>query len=380
MAENFNFVQELYEIVSDTFKQEIESIVQNQKVFTNAELLLKLCEIFRNKVEIKKQERLAWGKYRYMAYSFTKKDSVENSDTDLMVYGAQLIYTMRKFLNDGEEIVFHMASKDSNGKHLADAYIPQAEILRNLHQVGQKGIGLTKVIQKELTTKDQFRNKDMSFSTMWKMIEYLADPMYKKEESKEKMVQVGQDKKGDPYYAYQSIKKDFQVYISFKGKNHVKYYDLVGNRSDLISFNNGWLFEWFDAIYNSGDEESLIEVKESLKRGSLQPLFFNKDYIPGTKQGDYKNAQGIQVQNKYGNLKIISYNNILKILDEFTNLLRLFITDNNDISVQNNLLGFLRENFIPETAYGESKALNKDLENKLLNNLSKTINFSLKII
>ena len=42
-----------------------------------------------------------------------------------MIYGAQLIYLLRTFIQN-EEITFHMASKSADGKYDTSAFIPQS--------------------------------------------------------------------------------------------------------------------------------------------------------------------------------------------------------------------------------------------------------------
>jgi hypothetical protein len=87
------------------------------------------------------------------------------------------------------------------------------------------------------------------------------------------------------------------------------------------------LWEWYDSIYNSGDPEQISAVHASIDMGNLQPLFQGFDKTPGLKQGDYMDKQGRQIQNKYDNMQIISYNNILKVLYELVPALEAFVLD-----------------------------------------------------
>jgi hypothetical protein len=86
--------------------------------------------------------------------------------------------------------------------------------------------------------------------------------------------------------AWRKQKEDFKVYATFKGVTgstkpqiRSKYYDLNNN---LVSFNNGWLWEWYDSIYNSGDDEKIARVHTSIDSGDLTPLCLNDtNTVPG---------------------------------------------------------------------------------------------------
>jgi hypothetical protein len=66
---------------------------------------------------------MIYGKYRAKIYSISKNYSQNISDDDLMVYATKLIYSIRKFLNNGEEIMFHFGVKGPDGKFASEAYV-----------------------------------------------------------------------------------------------------------------------------------------------------------------------------------------------------------------------------------------------------------------
>jgi hypothetical protein len=46
------------------------------------------------------------------------------------------------------------------------------------------------------------------------------------------------------------------VYLKFSGNQVIKYYNMDGgsDASSLMSFNNGWLWEWYNKILYGGSE------------------------------------------------------------------------------------------------------------------------------
>jgi hypothetical protein len=67
---------------------------------------------------------LVFGKYQTTLYSHKVKPNTSTSSSNLMVYAARLVYSIRKFLNSGEEIVFHFGATGPDGHLLAEGYVP----------------------------------------------------------------------------------------------------------------------------------------------------------------------------------------------------------------------------------------------------------------
>lgn len=266
-----------------------------------------------------------------------------------MVYGAQLIYLIRQFLTD-EEIIYHMATKDNNGKYQASAFISQEEILKNLSvTVKNKAIGVSKILQNDLIKQSQI-NFQIDRRNQWNRVNYLGEGRYI---SGKNINKIDMRKPGakDPHWAYQNQKKDMMIYIKFNGKSFQKYYDLDGNghKDSLQLFNDGWLWEWYNSILYGGTDEENLVVEEFLKRGSIRPIIKSIDYIAGTKQGDFQTIFGNQIQSKYNNIKIISFNNIRHVIYDLSIALQKYIQNSSDQKVQNELMSILNEHFLPES-------------------------------
>lgn len=346
-------------------KNELVALQKEAGTITKAQELLALCKIFTNKVQIAQTEQVYYGNVKYSSKKIGAGKKVKKEE--LMIYGARLSYALRSFFLD-EEIIFHIATR-TNGSYGADAFIPQSEIMQNLHRVGkQNAIGLTHAIEKMLVNDENAERSDVSFVNKWKMVEQLADTrnVYNKDRGEDIRTKTGK-----AILAYQKTKADFNVYIAFSGNKAQKYYNLQG---DFVGFNNGWLWEWYDTIYNSDDSTRINQVNASIDAGSIQPLFEQGfDRIPGIKQGDYMDKFGRQVQNKYDNLRIITYNNILKILYELTPALEAYVANSSDEQAAENLLTVLRDNFIPESAAAMARSADEDLDIQILNKLNNIV-------
>ena len=288
-----------------------------------------------------------------------------------MVYGAQLIYLLRTFIQN-EEITFHMASKSSDGKYSTSAFIPQSQILTNLSAVSKSAVGVNLKLQKELISNNQNNELfNIKRKNMWSRVEYLSEAKYI---AGKNIGKIDMRKAGAKYahWAYQSQKKDIMVYLKWSGKQVTKYYNMDGgNTADsLMSFNNGWLWEWYNKILYGGSDVQYQEATNSLMAGSLKPIMLGKDWTPGTKEGDFQDLQNRQIQSKYANDKIISFNNIRHVLYDLENALIIYIQEGKQASDQ--LISVLHEHFFPESASIGNKFAN-DIVDSLLNKLSTKI-------
>lgn len=331
----------LKRVVSKEFQIAIDEIVEDENVTTNAEMLLKLCQLITSQIDI-------------VLYRNSYNRGNDISDTDeqkLMIFATQLIYSLRTFIHN-EEITFHMASRTDRGSYEASAFIPQSEILRSLSAVTSKAIGVSNIVQKKLINQYQYNTAfRIHRRNLWNQVESLASPFVDFKTSHKIEINSNDD---IPHYAYQSLKQDIMVYIAFygkNGKNYTKYYDMdgAGQVSSLMGFNNGWLWEWYNKILYGGSNEEYLVVNDSIMSGSLRPIILRPDSTPGTKEGDFKDLQNRQIQSKYNNEKIISYNNIRHIIYDLENALVQYIAEGKSMS--KNLISILQEHFFSESAY-----------------------------
>ena len=368
-----DLTRELHEVVSSEFKQEIENIFKTENITSNAQVILSLCKIITNKINIVEHEQyMPW--LNGMGKVYRRENNISQAlEKELMVYGTQLIYLLRTFIHN-ETITFHMASKTDKGSYSASAFVPQSEILKSLSAVSSKSIGVTAEIQKGLIDKYKFNTAfQIKRKNLWQQVEYLATPWIDTKTSKK--IEIKKRKDGSPHWAYQSLKRDIMVYIAYHGKNnYTKYYDMNGNgnKDDLMVFNNGWLWEWYNKILQGPSEEDYLNTNMSIENGSLRPIMLGSDYTPGTKEGDFQDMYGRQIQSKYANSKIISFNNIRHVIYDLEGALTQYINEGKNAT--KNLLDVLQEHFFPETINNGNVYIN-EVEQNLLKNLQKN-NFS----
>ena len=340
----------LKEVVSEEFQTAIDEIVRDENVTTNAEMLLKLCQLITSQIDIVLQRHYFYYSKSYGDLYNRGNDISDADEQKLMVFAAQLIYMLRTFIHN-EEITFHMASRTERGGYEASAFVPQTAVLKSFSSLANKAVGVSTAVQKTLINQYQY---DTTFKihrrNLWNQVESLATPFVDFNTSNKIEIKSKDD---IPHYAYQSLKQDIMVYIAFygkNGKNYTKYYDMdgTGQVSSLMAFNNGWLWEWYNKILHGGSDEAYLGVYDSIMRGSLRPIMLGPDYTPGTKEGDFKDLQNRQIQSKYNNEKIISYNNIRHIIYDLENALVQYIAEGKSMS--KNLIDVLQEHFFPESA------------------------------
>lgn len=359
-----NLAKELREIVADEYKNAIDDILTKENVTTNAEVILQLCKIITSQIDIVIHKRyFPWINGMGNVYN-RKTELLEEDENKLMIYGTQLIYLLRTFIHD-EEITFHMASKSADGKYSASAFIPQSQILTSLSATSKTAIGVSKILQKELIVKNQTNELfNIKRKNMWSRVEYLSEARYITGRNINK-IDMRKNGAKRAHWAYQSQKKDNQVYLKFSGKQYIKYYDMnnSGSRESLMNFNNGWLWEWYNKILYGSSDEQYNEANQSLLHGSLRPIMLGPDWTPGTKEGDFQDLQGRQIQSKYANTKIISYNNIRHIIYDLEIALTQYLEEGKN--AENKLINVLNEHFFPESA-NIGNAFANDIANNLL--------------
>lgn len=345
-------------------------MIAKENINTNAELILHLCRIVTSQIDIVLQKHYFYRTKEY-GYLYNRGNNISSEEEQkLMIFGAQLIYTLRTFIHN-EEIIFHMASRTERGNYQSSAFISQADVLKSLSAVTSKSIGVSTVLQQQLINQNQY---DTAFQikrqNLWNQVESLATPFVDFNTSnKIDIRKTGEEK---AHWAYQNLKRDFMVYIAFygkNGKNYIKFYDMdsSANKDSLMAFNNGWLWEWYNKILYGGSDVEYLEVNDSIMNGSLKPIMLGPDYIPSTKEGDFQDLYGRQIQSKYGNTKIISYNHIRHILYDLEDSLIQYIAEGQNASSK--LIEVLQEHFFPETAMNGNK-----FANEIANDLLKKFN------
>lgn len=342
----------------EILRQEIEQVKNESNDLTAAQQLLALCEIFTNKVTFPENSK---------KISMRRKSNVGVERSDLLVYGARLIYQLRSFLTQ-EEIIFHIGVK-SQGKYSNSAKIPQSVVMKNFTALGgnKRAVGLTYQLEKQLTQANS--NDTVHFINKWKRIELLASVSPKKGSYIESGMYI-QDKSEKAFQLLQKKTADMKVYYTIKqlpGEGdrkaiRSKYYNL---ESGMYGFNDGWLWEWYDTIYNTKDASTILDIHHSVDAGDLEPLFLTSDNIPGIKQGDYLSRMGQQVQNKYNNEKIISNNSIIEIMKTLTELLRAYVLEGQPEIAANKLTNYLQTKFIPDASKGVAGDIAKGAQDQL---------------
>lgn len=366
---NFDLSTILKDYVHDEFKIAIEEIMNDEKAVTNIDFILQLCQLITSQIDIVIKKHYFRSSGTYVNLYNRKNDIDEAQEEKLMVFGAQLIYALRKFINK-EEIIFHMATRTSKKSYKASAFVSQSEIMSQLSAVSKKAVGVSTAIKNDLINKNQYNaiNK-IKRQNLWTQVEYLAEPWVDFETSNK--IDVNR-KEGEPHWAYQSLKRDMMVYISFHGKNannYIKYYDKTGQGSldSLMVFNNGWLWQWYNKVLYGGTDEEYLWVNDSIMSGSLRPIIMEPDYVRGTKEGDFQDLYKRQIQSKYDNNKIISYNNIRHVIYELQ--VSLIAYKSQEEGATQKLLDVLQEHFFPESVTVGNHFVN-DIADELLAQLN----------
>ena len=364
MANNVFFTNQFNEILKKEtltiFERELKNMISDSvfQSMSYGQQLLLLCKMFTTKVEIKKQQKLLWGKMRLTLFK-GKISSNDVTEQELMTYGAQLIFMIREFFT-GEQLLYHFGGTDSKGAFLGDALIPQREVLKNLSVIGSKAIGVTTAIQRAfITNNDSVVNTDLWNKVL--QLSSIADNGQLDFESKAIV-----NKK----VVFQNTKSDENIYAYYTKKKQqlIMYYNIQSN--NFIKINRGWLWEWYNSIMMSDNDEMKEYVAEGLEQDTLAPMILSPDFVRGTKEGDYITAKNQHVQSKYNNLKIISYNNILNIMYDFTIVLEMYLAGKNPTIISQNLLNILHKHFIPSTIAKESQNLNNIVNDELLRKLT----------
>ena len=148
---------------------------------------------------------------------------------------------------------------------------------------------------------------------------------------------------------YQNTITDAKIYFYFKGRSAQKTHFLYKNGAQVI-FNKGWLWEWFNAWYYNADNSEKEMFKKEVEQNNISRIIGVTDYIRGTKEGDFRTRMGQELQAKYDNARIISFNSIRLIIHELRLSLEQLQQEQIDSASQaTTLRKVLDDYFIPET-------------------------------
>lgn len=248
---------------------------------------------------------------------FKKFSSINSNTPDMQkeVYslGTRLVFTLRSFLLQSE-ILFTIGAISPDGKQLSTSTYSQDEILNNLN------INL-KNSQVELSyALEKFDSEKLdTYSSLWPKILAAANVEWNNGNGiDEKRLYVTSKNKKKYIYSKKGIDTNVWVryYMRRKQRVFAYYYDKGG--FDLVAYNKGWLYEWFQEYVQNIDNAQ--ELQAAFTNGSKTPLKgmmsgAERENIPGYKGGDYQLANGRWAQAKYGNKRIITFKSICSVVD-----------------------------------------------------------------
>ena len=239
---------------------------------------------------------------------------------EIYALGAKIVFSLRSFLLQSE-ILFTIGAISPDGTQLSTTTYTQDQILNNLN------INL-KSSQVELSSALETFNSEKidTYSSMWPQILNAASYNWDMGYDEKRMYITSRKKRR---YVYSKPGVDTNVWVRYyqrqKAKFFTYYYDKGG--FNLVSYNHGWLYEWFQNYIQ--DPDNAEQLRNAFISGSKTPLFgmmsgAERENIPGYKGGDYQLANGKWVQAKYGNKRIITFtsirtviSNVLKYITQF---------------------------------------------------------------
>lgn len=370
---------ELDGYIPDLLQNEVQIILQQSNLQSNAQTILSLCEVFTSRIQgLIRERRKNTQKLRFNRKSININEQMEQQ---AYIFGGQLVYTLRKFFTE-EDLQFHIGIVN-NGKYEKDIFISQREVVRHFgrNSIDKRHyIGLIGNMEHYLAALQGQKQSYMSQSLVdkWKQIEELAEVRYGdlSKPYNQHQVELKKNRKtGRAIYAYQKNKADMKVYLSFTRKKDSKkvvvrgkYYDISnGAASHLMYFNNGWLWEWYSHLMHSASADFIQQVHTNIDLGDLSLLFGTRDRTPGLNEGDYKNAQWQWVQVKYNNERIISYNNIFQVVQSIAFYLKNYIGEMEN--APKDFVQYCKDTFLPTSLKNVSEYTEFLIEEQILSKL-----------
>ena len=251
------------------------------------------------------------GIINYKDYFIT--DEKEESFKILMTFGGQLVYKIRTLLLK-EEIDYILGGYDSKNNQLKQAIITQPEILNNLKaSLTDESVQL----QSSLENINNLTEVSKHINELWNQIKELSD--YEQENDFNYDNPIPKEE----HNYYQKIHPDKKIFMRYATENDKKirygYYSIDNKYS---FFNDGWLFEWFNAYIRQGHIEKL--KKSLFEEKSLGDMMQKIDNVRGYRGGDFKDIEGRQFQVKFKNLKVISFKSIITVLNSIKKTLQSY--------------------------------------------------------
>lgn len=249
---------------------------------------------------------------------------------ELMTFGGQLVYEIRSLLLQ-EDIDYLLGGWDSEHQTLKQSKKSQSEILANMTASLSNGAIM---LNKELENTDRLDKVAKHINDLWVQMKKLSDyesfdyttvipinvpyTYYNKYTEKNEI---------STRKFYPKPEADTQVYMRWQdGRTKAKRYGYYKMGNYYSFFNDGWLYEWFSTYIHQNSYNKLR--KALFEHHSLSVMMQKQDNVAGYKGGDFvTNKQGLtkqQFQAKFQNLKIISFDSIVKVLTKLQENLELY--------------------------------------------------------
>ena len=243
---------------------------------------------------------------------------------ELMTFGGQLVYKIRTLLLK-EEIDYLLGGYDAENNLLKEKRISQSVALNNMKaSISANAVLLENELEK-VKNLDKVANH---VTKLWHQIKELSDYEsfdYTKAFT-EKVPYTFVTKNGEQMIGerkfYQKPENDQQIYMRWQdGRKKAKRYGYYKKNNNYSFFNDGWLYEWFSSYVNKY-KQGYNKLARSLNKGSLSVMMQKMDSTAGYKGGDITISEGLirhQIQVKFGNLRVISFKSIVKVLTTVKN-------------------------------------------------------------
>lgn len=263
---------------------------------------------------------------KMLCYSFQsalKNPNIDQQQTYLL--GAQIVFQLRSYLLQ-EEIYFSIGATSPDGQQLSSKMLTQNELLKNLQaNLKSRAIELNSALE-------NFDTSNISnLSDLWSKVinastfDWNSDISYEK-----KMYTTSRRAKR---YVYKKPDPDTNVWVRYytrQKKRYLTHYYDKGN-FDLIAYNHGWLYEWFQEYMQDRQNALALQAAFLTSSTPLQEMMkgVQRENIAGFKGGDYIDAMGRQVQAKLGNKRIIPFKSIESVIGKILSIIHLYENTNN---------------------------------------------------
>ena len=242
------------------------------------------------------------------------KTSLDNNALEnIYIFGAKLVYSIRQYLLQ-ESIYFSIGATSPDSTKLSVKQLSQNEIFNNI----SANLKSKEILLSSLLEKFDPKFEQAGTSQMWAQILKATEFDWDKGYSAQRNYITSKNKTRRVYKKPEIDTNVWVRYYTRQKKRYLTYYYDKGN-FDLIAYNQGWLYEWFQEYISV--PENYQELQQAFATGTKTPLKnmmsdAQRENIAGYKGGDYINAQGKQMQAKLGNRRIITFSAIKKVLYE----------------------------------------------------------------